>query len=578
MGNQRGLCPCAARGSVGALAVTSRPHLAGLTPAIHGALSDRERREAGLDGRRVLDFSVNTNPFGPPSGVLEAFRKVDVTRYPDPEGQGLRDVIAQRHGVAMESVVPGNGSVELIWLVASAYLEPGRWAAILGPTFGEYEAAARAAGARVALVRAEENRGFLPDPVVFQRALVRTKASVAFVCNPNNPTGVVLDPGLVRRWAQDYPNTLFVVDEAYLPFVRHGRSCLAGGPLENLLVLRSLTKDCAIPGLRLGYAVGHREVTRTLKTVQPPWSVNAAAQAAGVAALTYPGQSRLWEEELAQAKAYLTSSLRDLGLEVLPSETNFVLVRTGDGAGFRAGLLQEGCCVRDCASFGLPEYVRIGVRTLPECRELVAAVGRVMGRGKPSHDRQGGDRPSISQQADTAKDERAYPLAYLITFTCYGAHLHGDASGSVARALNLAGTPYLDADPIKLRASRTHLTAKPYEMDVSRRRLVLDAIRETCRHRRWSLLAVHVRSTHVHVVVHGMNAPERLMNDFKAYASRALSLAGWDSRDVRRWTRHGSTRYLWRPEQVEAAIQYTVHEQGEPMAVYENLDRRIHDA
>lgn len=332
------------------MAVSPRPHLRGLRPAEHGGFHD--------PGRRVLDFSVNTNPFGPPPAVLEAFQKADVTRYPDPDALALREAIATRHRGRTDCVLPGNGSVEIIWLIACAYLEPGRTAMVAGPTFGEYAAAARAAGAGV--------------------TNTLDGATVAFLCNPNNPTGTLRPAAEIREIARASPDTLFVVDEAYLPFLREAPSCLDAGLMDNLIVLRSLTKDCAIPGLRLGYGVGPHDVIQTLKAVQPPWSVNAPAQAAGVAALGCEGHLGACDQALADAKQYLISSLTALGFEVLPSETNFFLVRVGDGAQFRAKLLEADICVRDCASFGLPDCIRIGVRTMPECQGLVAAAGKVL--------------------------------------------------------------------------------------------------------------------------------------------------------------------------------------------------------
>jgi REP element-mobilizing transposase RayT len=112
-------------------------------------------------------------------------------------------------------------------------------------------------------------------------------------------------------------------------------------------------------------------------------------------------------------------------------------------------------------------------------------------------------------------------------------------------------------------------------MNDMQRRLVLSALLDVCAYRRWSLLAAHVRSNHVHVVVHAITSPEPVMNDLKAYATRGLNAKGIDASPCRRWARHGSMRYLWKPEEVEAAIQYVVHEQGEPMAVFEQKDRRL---
>jgi REP element-mobilizing transposase RayT len=161
------------------------------------------------------------------------------------------------------------------------------------------------------------------------------------------------------------------------------------------------------------------------------------------------------------------------------------------------------------------------------------------------------------------------PLAYLITFTAYGVRLHGDASGSVDRRHNVYGTPHLQPDPRRLKTDRGLMRQPPYMMDGRRRGIVLEAIRELCVYRGWTLLAAHVRSNHVHLVVNGDATPERVMTDAKSLASRNLNWDGCDSPDRRRWTRHGSTRYLWKTPDVEAAVEYVVREQGEPMAVFE---------
>lgn len=167
------------------------------------------------------------------------------------------------------------------------------------------------------------------------------------------------------------------------------------------------------------------------------------------------------------------------------------------------------------------------------------------------------------------------PLAYFITYSCYGTWLHGSQSGSVDRQHNLPGTPFLLPNGERSEADRKRMGQPPYELDERRRNVVLKAVQEVCLHRGWSLLAVHVRTSHVHVVVHALEAPERIMIDFKAYVSRRLNNEGLDGRNRKRWTRHGSTRYLWEPEEVEAAILYVVHEQGEPMEVFENKTRSL---
>ena len=130
----------------------------------------------------------------------------------------------------------------------------------------------------------------------------------------------------------------------------------------------------------------------------------------------------------------------------------------------------------------------------------------------------------------------------------------------------------VEADPKRLSAEREQMHQAPYELDADRRRVVLHSIRERCSERRWCLLAVHVRTTHVHVVVEGDARPERIMNDLKSYASRCLNKAGLDDPAQKRWARHGSTLWLWKPESVSSAIRYVVDEQGEQMAVFEADD------
>jgi len=166
--------------------------------------------------------------------------------------------------------------------------------------------------------------------------------------------------------------------------------------------------------------------------------------------------------------------------------------------------------------------------------------------------------------------EKAVPLAYFITFSCYGHRLHGAEAGSVDRRGHVFGAFRLPVDPVLESLELTQMRQPPYELGADARRSVLETIKEVCAYRSWLLLAAHIRSAHVHLVVRAHAAPERVMNDCKAYASRNLNVIEAEPRDRKRWARHGSNKYLWRVEDVEAAIRYVVEEQGEPMAVYKN--------
>ena len=156
-------------------------------------------------------------------------------------------------------------------------------------------------------------------------------------------------------------------------------------------------------------------------------------------------------------------------------------------------------------------------------------------------------------------------LTYFISWTCYGNWPRGDARGSVDREHNVVGEAWLEPEPDLESLASGLMTQPPYEMDQTRRKIVRDTIINVCAHRKWTLHALHVRKYHVHVVVTADHSPERVMNDFKSYASRALNEAGLDNSDRRRWTRHGSTKYINDNAYLQAAINYTLNKQGEPM-------------
>ena len=169
------------------------------------------------------------------------------------------------------------------------------------------------------------------------------------------------------------------------------------------------------------------------------------------------------------------------------------------------------------------------------------------------------------QKQQSTAPKPPLPLAYLVTFTCYGTRLHGVESGSVDRNHNIPGTPYLSPNPLRVASEQKRIRQEPYRMDARTRFLVLQAIQEVCSHRGWTLFAAHVRNQHIHLVVAAEDHPEKILHDVKAYANRALNRAGLDDASKRRWTRHGSTRYLWREHDVEDACRYVVHGQGDPL-------------
>lgn len=363
------------------LAPRPRPEVLCAAPAQHGALDYGELEGMGIDPESVLDFSVNSNPYGPSPAVWDALRAVPLDRYPDRECLALRRALAAHLGVHPAHIVVGNGSAELFCLIAAAFLCPPRPGSdaprdtvlILGPTFGEYERVARLMGATVRYYWAREEEGFIPQPARIAELLTEAHPRLVFVCNPNNPTGIVYDLAAIAAWSTAHPQTLFVVDEAYLAFAPGVRSALALDS-PNILVVRSMTKDYALAGLRLGYAVGPESLIESLHRVRPAWNVNALAQAAALAALHDPVYLRQTLHMLREAKEELVVGLRALGLSPLPSATHFFLLPVGNGRAFRGALLRRGILVRDAASFGLPAYVRLATRRPEQNHRLLQAV------------------------------------------------------------------------------------------------------------------------------------------------------------------------------------------------------------
>jgi len=166
------------------------------------------------------------------------------------------------------------------------------------------------------------------------------------------------------------------------------------------------------------------------------------------------------------------------------------------------------------------------------------------------------------------RDREGAEVTYLITFACYGAWLPGQA-GAIPVTQNAFGARFPEADAGKEQRARNEMSQEPYVLDATRRQLVLGSLQEVCSCRGWRLLAAHVRTNHVHMVVGAGCKPELVMNAVKAYSSRVLNRVGQDGSKRRRWARHGSTRYLWASAAVSAAIEYVVRGQGEPMALYE---------
>ena len=342
----------------------------------HGALDYAELRRLGLDPSSVLDFSSNVNPYGPSPRVFEALAKAAVDRYPDRDCLALREAISRRLGVETSQVLVGNGTSELLWLTAFAWLAAGDAALVVDATYGEYARASRLMGGSVTIVPEAPELTCPVSAAEVARALAERPPVLCFVCNPNNPTGRLWPAGDILAWADGFSQTLFVVDEAYLDFVP-GAESLATVARSNVLVLGSLTKAQALAGLRVGYAVGPASVIETLRAVRPPWSVSGPAQAAAIAALEDEEHLTGTLKLLRLARDELLGGLRSQGLVPCASETHFFLLPVADGPQLRDQLLTSAVQVRDCLSFGSRQHIRIGTRLPEDNQRLLSALRNI---------------------------------------------------------------------------------------------------------------------------------------------------------------------------------------------------------
>lgn len=356
--------------------------IAGLKNCVHGGINHAELKALGIDPDEVLDFSVCTNPFMPPPGIKEKMSAIPIEQYPDSQATELRERLSKRLAISPENILVGSGTTELIRLIALTYLRRGDRVLLLEPTYGEYEVACRLVGARPVKHRARERNDFTPEIEEVVAVIRQQRPGAAFVCNPNNPAGKYSPQSDIEKVLAEMNDGLLVLDEAYIDFVEATWNPFYLMERGNVVVLRSMTKNYGLPGLRLGYAVARKEIIDSLRLALPPWNVNDIAQKVGIAILEKEGY--LWQSlrQVREAKRFLVDGLTGLGFKVLPSDANYFLVKTGNAAEFRTSMLKKGILVRDCTSFGMPEYIRIAPRNIPECEKFVAAIGSISRTGE----------------------------------------------------------------------------------------------------------------------------------------------------------------------------------------------------
>lgn len=347
----------------------------------HGGSPQLDMRRLGLPEKPVLDFSVNLNPLGPPPIIKEKWSELfqTVEPYPSVLGDGVGRYYQQVCGISSNNFLVGNGSTELIYLVPRVL--GFKRAAILTPSFHDYERASRLAGSKVSKFPLSPENGFQLPPESRLIEILET-ADALWVAHPNNPTGNLISKELILSLARRFPEKWFIIDEAFVQFLDNWRekSFLTETPVPNILVLHSLTKFYAVAGLRLGGIIGHEDIIFRLRQAKEPWTVNGIANRVAsllVDCADYEIETRLMVKNESHRVFHALKQMD--GVLPFPPSANFLLCqwqRTDNLDHLLVRLLENGMYIRDCRNFaGLEEnFFRVGLRIPGENDQLLRAI------------------------------------------------------------------------------------------------------------------------------------------------------------------------------------------------------------
>lgn len=356
-----------------------RQTIMSIKPYVPGKPVEEVERELGISD--VIKLASNENPLGPSPAAMQALHELapKVSAYPDGNCYYLKNALAAQLGFGAENLIVGNGSDEIIKLIAEAFLEPGEEAVVADPTFSEYDFAVKVMGGKTITVPAVGMTHDLPS----MAAAVTERTKLVFVCNPNNPTGTIVRRAEVGKLLDSLPEGVIVVfDEAYYEYVvdrEYPQTLEYVRQDRDVIVLRTFSKIYGLAGLRVGYGVARPELIGYLSRVKEPFNVNMPAQAAALAALgdnEHLARSRALN---AEGKSFLTTEFTRLGLTFAPTEANFLWVNiAADCRKVFAELLRRGVIVRTGDIFGAPDTIRVTIGTPEQNRRLVSTLHEVL--------------------------------------------------------------------------------------------------------------------------------------------------------------------------------------------------------
>lgn len=358
-----------------ALCQQSLPYVRAISPYQPGKPITQLAREMGIAVDQIVKLASNENPLGmsPKARAAAELAMADLSRYPD--DFLLKQALAQRTGIGMERIVLGNGSNDVLDLVARVFLAPGRTAVFSQYAFAVYPLATLSAGAEPIAVPARDYGHDLEA----MRGAIRPDTRLVWIANPNNPTGSFAPYGQLKAFVESVPSDVVVVlDEAYNEYLSPGdrvdtTAWLAN--LPNLVITRTFSKIYGLAGLRVGYALTSAEIADLMNRVRQPFNCNNMALAAATAALDdHEFVARSYALNRAGMEQ-IVGGLKRLGCHHIPSHGNFVTFRVSDAALVNQGLLRHGVIVRPIAAYGMPEWLRVTIGTERENARFLEALG-----------------------------------------------------------------------------------------------------------------------------------------------------------------------------------------------------------
>lgn len=354
-------------------------YILNLKPYKPGKPLEELEREYGISNS--IKLASNENPLGPSPKALQAIQGglSNLHRYPDGGGYLLKRKISQKFGVDSGNVVIGNGSDEIIGMLARAFLRPGDEAVLPQPTFLMYGIMVRSSGADPIYVPLKKRSLDL----VGIKEKITPKTRMIFICNPNNPTGTVISGNDFQGFLSSIPADLIVVvDEAYIEFVRDPK-CISGIKFLNsnqgLVTLRTFSKAYGLAGLRIGFAIMPQEITDVIDRVRQPFNVNSLAQIGALTALDDEDFLKQSLRLVHDGLDFLYGALDEMGVEYFPTQANFVLIDVQKNAdAVFEDMLKLGVIVRSMVAYGFPEFIRINVGLPEENARFIKALEKVL--------------------------------------------------------------------------------------------------------------------------------------------------------------------------------------------------------